>query len=447
MLDDVSRRAGPYQGGTRYFSFDFKVFQETDVAVMVSSDGAAGETALVYGTDYSVELNADQDATPGGLVVLTSALESTKVLAIVSAIPYTQPTQLTNYSRFPPEILNKSLDRLEAQIQQLKEELSRAVTVDATDTMTPAELKQALLAVAITAKDFVAKAEEIYNGVKSMTENTVEIWEGIQRVQTEITQTVENAVSEIDLKLARNESIAQTCEGILVRFEAIGRDMERILPHVDDIAALRSHLDEVHRVGQDLLSTESGTLDLGSVLDEPDTVSTIQGGYVKKVAEHIDDCIHPVGENIEKVSAVAEIKDGIGVIAEDLQGRTTIQPTLDLGLVTEEPDGFEETSIEGGYLKKVAEHIDDCIHPVAEHLDEIATAPANAEVAEQAKRVATKAAEDAAAAASQSEEILNRLIENEGFDFERTFEEALAGGTSASSGSSLVATFEQALRA
>ncbi|MBQ9240565.1 MAG: hypothetical protein IJ164_04390, partial [Duodenibacillus sp.] len=140
MLDDVSRRAGPYQGGTRYFSFDFKVFQETDVAVMVSSDGAAGETALVYGTDYSVELNADQDATPGGLVVLTSALESTKVLAIVSAIPYTQPTQLTNYSRFPPEILNKSLDRLEAQIQQLVEKTARTVTVPATSETTSKEL-------------------------------------------------------------------------------------------------------------------------------------------------------------------------------------------------------------------------------------------------------------------------------------------------------------------
>lgn len=373
MLDDVSRRAGPYQGGTRYFSFDFKVFQETDVAVMVSSDGAAGETALVYGTDYSVELNADQDATPGGLVVLTSALESTKVLAIVSAIPYTQPTQLTNYSRFPPEILNKSLDRLEAQIQQLKEELSRAVMVDATDTMTPKELKQKLLEVATRAEDFARRAEKIYTETTAMSKHIDGVWDDMQLLRTE----VRTAHEEISRMTSKSEEIAERCTSILERITDIGETVDAIFPYLNDLTEIRRHLDEVHKVGQDLISTESGTLDLGSVLDPPDTISTVQGGYVKKVAEHID----------------------------------------------------------------------DCIHPVAEHLDEIATAPANAEAAEQAKRVATKAAEDAAAAASQSEEILNRLIENEGFDFERTFEEALAGGTSASSGSSLVATFEQALRA
>ncbi|MDY2869191.1 MAG: hypothetical protein SOT69_10760 [Mesosutterella sp.] len=167
MIDDVKRRAGPFSTeGQSGFPFTFAVFKATDVAVLLasSSDDLNPDT-LVYGTDYTVELNDDQNAAPGGTVTLTTPLAAGSTLSIVSAVPYTQPTQLTNYSRFPPEILNKSLDRLEVQIQQLFERLDRAIVVSPTSTKTAEEFKQELLDLALHAAEYVEEAKKTYEAV------------------------------------------------------------------------------------------------------------------------------------------------------------------------------------------------------------------------------------------------------------------------------------------
>ena len=64
------RRAGPYtgNGATREFAFTFKVFEAKDLSVYRSTDTV--EELLVLDTDYSVELESDQDNSPGGKVIL-----------------------------------------------------------------------------------------------------------------------------------------------------------------------------------------------------------------------------------------------------------------------------------------------------------------------------------------------------------------------------------------
>ena len=39
--------------------------------------------------------------------------------------------------------------------------------------------------------------------------------------------------------------------------------------------------------------------------DTPDQITTITDGYIKKVAEHIDDCIHPVATALPAITSVA----------------------------------------------------------------------------------------------------------------------------------------------
>ena len=137
------------------FPFAFKVFEASDVGVVI--DGAD----ITYGVDFSVTLNADQENNPGGVVVLKSALPVESVLAIVSSVPMTQPMVLTPFDGFNPTTLNESADRGVIISQQIAEKLSRAITTDATDTMTAQELKQKLLSAADSA--FVVasqKAEE-----------------------------------------------------------------------------------------------------------------------------------------------------------------------------------------------------------------------------------------------------------------------------------------------
>lgn len=148
----IKRLAGPYAGaGTTELPFGFKIFEPTDVYVAVAANSADPPVRLVYGTDYTVFMNESQDAAPGGTVTLVAALSGTQVAVVGSALAYTQETQLTNYNRFPPEIVNTALDRIVVQIQQIVEQLGRVLKVPETADITPEELIKNLQDAAETA--------------------------------------------------------------------------------------------------------------------------------------------------------------------------------------------------------------------------------------------------------------------------------------------------------
>lgn len=150
-VDSTTRRvvyAG--NGKTTAFPFVFKVFEETDVVVAVG-DGDSTSSTLAYGTDFSVALNSDQETNPGGTVTVKTAPKTGANLAITSGVPYDQPMKLTPYDGFNPETLNDNSDRQCIQIQQLVEQVGRAITTDTTDSMSAAELKQKLLDAADSA--------------------------------------------------------------------------------------------------------------------------------------------------------------------------------------------------------------------------------------------------------------------------------------------------------
>lgn len=434
MVPESNRKAGPFAGaGQTQFDFDFYMLSADDVVVIVA-DADENETTLTK-DKYTCALNSDQNTTPGGRVTLKTALASGHKLAICSGVPYTQNLNLTMYGNFNPTSINKEEDRRVIQLQQILEQMRRCLIVPITSEKTPQEVMTDLLEVASKAQEYADRAEQIYNEVKNTELYVSSTWADIQ-----------NTKNSIDISKAAIDAMLARAEEILTRNEEIGKHVDALYPHIDDLEAISGHVDEVHKVGQDLMTTESGTLDLGSITDPfVDTASTVEGGYIKKVAEHIDCCIHDVGDNIESVETVAENTDDINVVAKDLQGKTTVSPTLDLGSITEETEDYEDTVIEGGYIKKVAEHIDCCIHPVSEHLDEIVKAPEYAASASEDAATATKAAETAVKASEESGAILNRMIENETVDYVEVFEAALAGNTEAANDSDFVQIFESAL--
>lgn len=148
----IKRLAGPYTGaGTTTLPFGFKIFEPTDVYVAVAANSVDQPTNLVYGTGYTVTMNEDQDAVPGGTVTLLTALSGSQVAVVGSALAYTQETQFTNYNRFPPVLVNTGLDRIVIQIQQLVEQLGRVLKVPETADTTPEELIKSLQNAAETA--------------------------------------------------------------------------------------------------------------------------------------------------------------------------------------------------------------------------------------------------------------------------------------------------------
>jgi len=120
--------AGPYNGdgSTTAFTFAFKCFSTSEIDIYVES--SAGAQALqTLTTHYSVSLNSDQDASPGGTVTMVTAPASGAKLHIVSGAPYTRTDTFSNSGGFYPNVLNDARDKTTLQIQQIKDMLSRAV--------------------------------------------------------------------------------------------------------------------------------------------------------------------------------------------------------------------------------------------------------------------------------------------------------------------------------
>ncbi len=142
-IQSETRKAGPFtgNGSTTAFPFEFKVFAASDLYVVRATDGGI-ETVLDQDAgDYSVSLNADQEASPGGTVTLPSALPQDYTLTITSAVSNTQTMDLTNQGGFYPEVINRALDRTVVQVQQLAERVDRSLKVPlSTPTAVSAEL-------------------------------------------------------------------------------------------------------------------------------------------------------------------------------------------------------------------------------------------------------------------------------------------------------------------
>lgn len=143
-ISSTLRRAGPFTGNSvvTTFPFAFKVFDKTNVLVVRTDSNAAGaQTILVLDSDYSVTLNADQNANPGGTILYpltgTALLSSTQQLTTIGSLAYLQPTALTNNGGFYPAVVEDALDREVILSQQLQEIVSRAIVLPITESNPP----------------------------------------------------------------------------------------------------------------------------------------------------------------------------------------------------------------------------------------------------------------------------------------------------------------------
>jgi len=141
-LPATTRRAGPFTGNgvTTAFPFTFKVFAESDIAVVLTDEDGV-ETALTLDADYSVALNADQETSPGGTITYPLAgdeLTADELLTAIGDLDYEQPTDLPSGGNFRAGTIEDALDRNVMLIQQQREIVSRALKFPLSDG-TPAD--------------------------------------------------------------------------------------------------------------------------------------------------------------------------------------------------------------------------------------------------------------------------------------------------------------------
>lgn len=152
------RKAGPFAGTGAIvpYPFAFKVFAASDMVVVKTASGV--ESTLTLTTHYTVALNGDQDASPGGTVTLVTALAVGEKVTLTSSVPNTQPVEVTNQGGFYPDVFNDALDRLTIQSQQLAEQIGRCVKVGISSSSTPDDLLEDVAVAVIAAADAAAEA-------------------------------------------------------------------------------------------------------------------------------------------------------------------------------------------------------------------------------------------------------------------------------------------------
>lgn len=128
-IANTSRIAGPFIGNSVQtgFPFSFKVFSGADLAVVRTDTSTGIATTLTLNSDYTVSLSSDQNANPGGTVVLSSPLATGSTLAITSVLAATQTLDLTNNGGFYPRAISDAFDRVVILIQQLFNNVGRSL--------------------------------------------------------------------------------------------------------------------------------------------------------------------------------------------------------------------------------------------------------------------------------------------------------------------------------
>ena len=384
MIEYVKRLAGPFTSeGQSRLPFGFLIFEKTDVYVATADDPEAQAKMLVYGQDYSVEMNADQTATPGGTVVLTTPIVKGNIFVVGSAVAYTQNMQLTNYSRFPPEIINEAMDRVVVQIQQLVERLGRTLSVPPTSDSTPEQLIEKLMSAQDDARQFADAAQKSAEEAKKSELKTAEY--------------AEAATVLVPMK-AEIKTVADNIEPV----KTVGQNIEP----VKSVASIK---DETVAVAGAVADIETAAAPEN--LEAYKTVASIKDQVVTdaEIASEIvavagmKNHVVTVSTNIDDVKDVSANMDKIGAVAGDLQGGKCVPVKFSAGRLTDEP--AQDCTAEGGNIKTVADHI-VAVDKVAGAVDDgtLEKAANSAEAsAENARRAeAAQAGAESANASAQS---------------------------------------------
>lgn len=385
----IKRLAGPYTGaGTTELPFGFKIFEPTDVYVAVAANSADPPVHLVYGTDYTVSMNESQDATPGGTVTLVAALSGTQVAVVGSALAYTQETQLTNYNRFPPEIVNTALDRIVVQIQQIIEQLGRVLKVPETADITPEELIKSLQDAAETA---TVIAKGYAEAAKKSEEKTAEYAEAAT-VIVPFKDEIKTVADNIDNVVTVGQSI---------------EDVKKVSEVNAEVAAVGTGIQSVKTVAdaQNLTSVHI----VAGISEHVVRTSEISAAVV--TVSNASDHVANVSRNMDDVKNVSNGMPDIQTVAGDLSGGKCTQQKFTAGRLTDTP--AQDCTVEGGNIKTVADHIasvdkvagtvdDGTLEKAANSIETTAENVSRAEAAQTAAEKAQTAAESAKAAADTS---------------------------------------------
>ena len=149
-ISSETRKAGPFTGNsaTTVFPFAFKVFTKADLLVQLTTLSSGAIATLTVDSDFTVALNADQDANPGGSVTYNPSgvpMPATQTLTVACAVGNTQGTTLNNGGAYDAKTIERAFDRVTILVQQAIEKVNRALRFPIVDATLTSELPTAAI--------------------------------------------------------------------------------------------------------------------------------------------------------------------------------------------------------------------------------------------------------------------------------------------------------------
>lgn len=145
------------------FPFAFPVYEAGDLTVRLYT--IADNTYITLSNANYSTTGIGPESTGGSVTYNPGGvpIPATKMLAIYRTVPYTQALDIRNQSGFYPDIIEKQLDLIVMQTQQLARLGATALQVPPTSTQTPEQLVAALLTISTLTADVAGKLSKSAN--------------------------------------------------------------------------------------------------------------------------------------------------------------------------------------------------------------------------------------------------------------------------------------------
>lgn len=143
----INKASANGDGSTHIFNYNFKIFADSDLQVIVRSSLGV-EVTQTLNTNYVVTgANSDSggtvlfkfntgNASDSNYATADSRPPSGSTVTITRIVPLTQSTDYVANDPFPADAHETALDRLTFIVQQIQEELDRCLKASATNTIT-----------------------------------------------------------------------------------------------------------------------------------------------------------------------------------------------------------------------------------------------------------------------------------------------------------------------
>jgi methyl coenzyme M reductase subunit D len=123
-------------GSTTVFAYTFKIFDDDDITVIIRTDSTGAETTQTKTTHYSV---SGVGSASGGNITFGSAPASGETVVLLRTTARTQLTDYVANDPFPAATHEDALDKLTFLVQELEEEVGRAIKLSKTNEIATAE--------------------------------------------------------------------------------------------------------------------------------------------------------------------------------------------------------------------------------------------------------------------------------------------------------------------